>query len=308
MKHAQWLIGGLLGFVLGAPALAFNVFPYGADQASKWGENTIGTPGGVVTWSLMADGTGLDAAAPTYIHGTSDMGSLFAQIDTAYGAGTALTALQKAFGQWSAVANISFVQVTETGSVPFAAAYAGVGASVIGNIRVGAYNLDGFSGAVGFAPAPNGGTTLEGDVIFNLNVAYAIPPGNEGDPYFLYPNPSPTLSPDHDSYYHNDFQGLFTHELGHAIGLAHTNVASALMCGYVDGSFDGSACAYNGPAPSDGMAPINRIPDADDVAGAQYLYGAAAPVPEPESFAMLLAGLGVIAGVIRRRRARPEIR
>ncbi|HRA63528.1 MAG TPA: PEP-CTERM sorting domain-containing protein [Burkholderiaceae bacterium] len=44
------------------------------------------------------------------------------------------------------------------------------------------------------------------------------------------------------------------------------------------------------------------------MAGAQYLYGAAAPVPEPQSFAMLLAGLGAIAGVIRRRRARPEIR
>lgn len=301
MKRMQWMAGGLLAAALSGPALAYNVFPYGVDQALKWGDNTIGTPGGVVTWSLMPDSNGLDPSAPTYIHGTSDLGSLFTQIDTAYGAETAMTAIQQAFGSWSAVANISFVQVTETGSVPFSADYSAVGSNVIGNIRIGAYHIDGFSGAVGFAPPPNGGTTLEGDIIFNLDVAYQVAPGAEDFGYFLYPSPSPTLTPDHDGFYHNDFQGLFTHELGHALGLAHTDVPSALMCGYIADApgFDGSACAYFDQPPFDSMVPINRIPDADDIAGIQHLYSA--PVPEPETYAMLLAGLLLVGFAARRR-------
>ncbi len=304
MKHTRWVIGALLTVAVSGPALAYNIFPAGPNAASKWGSNPIGTPGGVVTWSLIPDGTGLDPSAPAYIHGTSALGGLFGLIDTAYGAGTALTALQQAFGHWSAVADISFVQISETGSVPFSADYSAVGGNVIGSIRIGAYDVDGFSGAVGFAPPPNGGTTLEGDIIFNLNAANLVAAGQEGDPYFLFANPSPTRAPDHNSFYHNDFPGLFTHELGHAIGLAHTDVPTAVMCGFVDSNFNGSACAYIDQPPFDSLVPINRIPDADDVAGIQFLYGAA-PVPEPETFALMLAGLGLIGVITRRRSATP---
>ena len=293
------LFAGVALATLSGSALAYNVFSYDTDQALKWGDNTIGTPGGVVTWSLMPDGTGLDASTPTGISGTSQLGSLIGMIDTAYGTGAAMGALQNAFGYWSSVANISFVQVTETGSVPFSASYAAVGANVVGDIRIGAYNISGFSGAVGYAPAPNGGTTLEGDIIFNLDVAYQMAAGSEGDEYYLYPWPSPTQSPSRDGWYHNDFEGLFVHELGHALGLAHTNVPSALMCGYVDASFDGSTCAYFDQLPYDSLVPINRIPDADDIAGAQFLYGA--PVPEPETYALMLAGLGLVGFAARRR-------
>jgi hypothetical protein len=44
------------------------------------------------------------------------------------------------------------------------------------------------------------------------------------------------------------------------------------MCGYVSPEFDGSQCAYY-DSDGDGRAPINRVPDADDVAGIQFLYG-----------------------------------
>ena len=295
-------LAGIALAALCSPALAYNVFPYGTDQALKWGDNTVGTPGGVVTWSLMLDGNGLDTSSPAGISGTSQLGSLINMIDTAYGSGAAMGALQNAFDYWSSVANISFVQVTETGFVPFSASYASVGADVIGDIRIGAYNISGFSGAVGYAPPPNGGTTLEGDIIFNLDVAYQMASGNEGDDYYLYPWPSPTAPASKDGWYHNDFEGLFVHELGHALGLAHTNVSSALMCGYVDAGFDGSACAYLDQPPYDGLVPINRIPDADDIAGIQYIYGA--PVPEPETWAMLLAGLGLMGFAVRRRTLR----
>ncbi|RIK77353.1 MAG: hypothetical protein DCC67_12815, partial [Planctomycetota bacterium] len=60
-----------------------------------------------------------------------------------------------------------------------------------------------------------------------------------------------------DGAFHNDFEGLFLHELGHALGLAHSDVCSAM-------SIDFDCYKY-----------INRIPDADDVAGVQFLYGPA---------------------------------
>lgn len=273
-------------------AVAYNVFPYGDNQALKWGDNTIGTPGGVVTWSLMADGTTLDpSTAGLGMSGTSDLSSVFAQVG---GAAPAMAAISQAFAAWSALADVQFVQVTETGALPFGAPYGG--APVVGHIRIGAFAIGGFTGAVGYAPPPNGGTTLEGDIIFNRNNLFGIPAGNEGDLYELFP-----ASNNH--YYLNDFAGLFAHELGHALGMAHSDVPSGLMCGYVGPGFDGSACAYADPD-GDGMAPITRLPKPDDVAGIQFLYGAA-PVPEPQGWAVWAAGLGVLGLCARRRRLRP---
>lgn len=285
--------------MLGGPAAAYNVFPLDPTHSLKWGSNANGTPGGVVTWSLMADGTGLDASAPGGIHGTSSLGSLMSLIDTTYGPGAFMGALNAAFATWSALANVSFVQVGENGSVPFSASYALVGSNVIGEIRIGAFDIDGFSGAVGFAAPPNGGTTLEGDILFNTNVAYQMASVAEGADYPLYLNPSPTEPGTKDFWYHNDLQGLFVHELGHALGLAHSAVPTALMCGYVDAGFDGSACVYLDPD-LNGAVPLNRIPDADDIAGIQFLYGA--PVPEPHTWTMLAAGVGLVGWAARRRR------
>ena len=269
-------------------AAAYNVFPYGNGQALKWGNNTIGTAGGVVTWSLMPDGTTLDPSTSNLgMSGTSNLSSVFAQVG---GTTAAMTAIQNAFNAWSAVANISFVQVAELGALPFGAAYGG--SQVVGSIRIGAFAINSNVGSVGYAPPPNGGTTLEGDVIFNASNRFGIPAGNEGDLYNLFPASN-------NFFYLNDFAGLMTHELGHALGLAHTNVPIAVMCGYVSASFDGSQCAWADPD-GDGKAPITRLPKADDIAGIQYLYGAPAAVPEPASWALLAFGL---AGLALRRRA-----
>lgn len=273
-----------------APAAAYNVFPYGNNQALKWGDNTIGTAGGVVTWSLMGDGTTLDpSTANLGISGTSDLSSVFAQVG---GTAPAMAAIAQAFAAWSALANLQFVQVAESGSLPFGAAYGG--APVVGQIRIGAFAINGFTGAVGYAPPPNGGTTLEGDIIFNRDNRFGIPAGNEGDLYELFPASN-------NFFYLNDFAGLFAHELGHALGLAHSDVPSGLMCGYVSAAFDGSSCAWADPD-GDGLAPITRLPKLDDTAGIQYLYGIP-PVPEPEAWALWAAGLGVL-GLCARRRQR----
>jgi hypothetical protein len=296
----RFFSGVAISGLFSTQVLAFSVFPIDGAHSSKWGDNSNGTPGGVVTWSLMPDGTGLDPSAPSYIHDTSNLGSLMSQIDAAYGAGAFEGALTSAFAAWSSVANISFVKVEENAEVPvpFSAAYASVGPNVIGDIRIGAFNVDGFSGAVGFAPHPNGGTTLEGDIIFNLNVAFQIASAAEGMDHTIFLNPSPTDPGNKDFFYHNDLEAQFVHELGHALGVGHSTVSTALMCGPVDFSFDGSTCSYADPD-KNGMIPLNRVPDADDIAGIQFLYGA--PVPEASTWTMMFAGLGLVGFVAGRR-------
>lgn len=275
------------------PAAAYNVFPFGESQALKWGDNTLGTPGGVVTWSLMPDGTALDPLVAGFSwSGTSNLASVYAQVG---GEAAALAAIEDAFEAWSAVADVQFVRVEESGALLFAAATPG--SAVVGHIRIGAFAFapGDFTGAVGYAPPPNGGTTLEGDVIFNVNNRFGIPAGAEGDPFDLYPPPT--------FFYLNDFAGLFAHELGHALGMAHSDVPSALMCGYVDPGFDGSQCHWADPD-ADFQAPITRRPKPDDVAGIQHLYG----VPEPGGAAALAAGVGLLARLRGRKAASPSAR
>ena len=62
----------------------------------------------------------------------------------------------------------------------------------------------------------------------------------------------------------NDLEGLFLHELGHAIGIDHTEDTTAVMCGYVWQTMTSPACDYQH---------INRIPEPDDLEAIQLLYG-----------------------------------
>lgn len=262
--------------VAASAANAFNFFPFGVGQALKWGaSNQLGTPGGVVTWSLMPDGTTLDPLVAGFDwSGTSDLASLYAQVG---GEAAAVAALESAFAAWSTIADIEFVRVDESGVLPFGATTPG--AALVGHIRVGAFAFapGDFTAAVGFAAPPNGGTTLEGDLVFNVNNRFGLPAGLEGAPFDLYPPPT--------FFYLNDFAGLATHEIGHSLGLAHSDVPESVMCGYVGPGFDGSLCHWADPD-ANGQAPITRVPKPDDVAGARHLYG----VPEPG------IGIGIAVG------------
>jgi Matrixin len=204
--------------------------------------------------------------------GTSSIGALRSSIDSAYGSGAFNAAVQRAFNTWTTAANLKFVQVADNG-----AAFAGTTAI---DIRIGAYAFNGgFEGGVGYGPPGNDlffPDPLAGDIAFAANNNFQIASGAEGA---LLPRPG--------GAYSNDIEGLMLHELGHALGLGHSTNPYAVMCGYVNSAFDGSACHYE---------LINRQLDADDIAGMQFLYGAslvsqAGDAPLPAWAAMLLGML-----------------
>jgi hypothetical protein len=285
-RLARMLIVGLVAGATAERSCAYNVFPYILPDSStgyyKWGDNHAGTPGGVVTWSLMPTGTTLATTAPEYIHGTSNLAGVFAQVG---GETTALALIQTALDGWAAVANVTFAYVGVDDGTPFDAEFAP--GQVLGDIRIGGFEIDGFSGAVGYAAPPNGGRTLAGDIILNSrsDISFYNAPGTEGDLYDIFP-PGGGL-------FRNEFAGLVAHEIGHTIGLAHTDVAGALMNPEVDPDHDGREA-------------INRLPNADDIAGAQFLYGPAIHADfdsdgdvDGEDFLSWQRGLGLSVGAQR---------
>ena len=272
MKLTQLIAGAALA-ALSSAASAYNVFPIDGTHSLKWGDNTNGMPGGMVTWSYIPAGTAGSAYCGTACPGTS-VDSIF--IENSPGGGftsTSLTSLESyitaAMNTWAAAANITFVKLNSDSGVAINDPAAVPNAT--GLIRIGAFDFSSGGGAVGFAPPPNGGTG-SGDILFDSSSFYQFALGNEGDSF------STSFAP-------NDFESLLLHELGHAIGLAHPAVFDP-TCPVMA---VGGACYPR----------INRVLDADDIAGAQFLYGA--PVPEPETYTMLLVGLGLVGFAVRRR-------
>jgi hypothetical protein len=98
--------------------------------------------------------------------------------------------------------------------------------------------------------------------------------------------------------YYNDIEGLMLHELGHALGLGHSKVPLAVMCGYVDSTFDGSACRYD---------LVNHQLNPDDVAGIQFLYGTPATGDGPLPLWSYLV-LGLLLMIALRSQSRAAVR
>ncbi len=269
-----------------APATyAYEVFTTGDGAYAKWGDsNADGTAGGVVTWGFMAEGTSGSAYCGDACPGTSSL-----SLPTFYSnpansnlaSALSLTSLQAefqaAFEKWSAVANVSFVYSDVVNALPI-----NDPGATSPMIRIGAFAFaNSFSAGVGYAPPPNGGTGA-GDLLFNTNVGFQLSNGDEDSALQLYPN--------NGGFYMNDIRGLVLHEIGHALGLSHSTSSTAVMCGY----------------PTTNCTNLDKVSQqlkADDVAGARFLYGVAAPVPEPDEAALLAAGLALLAVRLRRRRS-----
>lgn len=249
IRMRTWLSIVFLACVSLQAARAFEVFPYqSGDQTLflKWGDNRAGSPGGIVFWSLIPPGVAGDAGFCA--DACSGFSGATIPVEIAPGAGFENRSLESLGAQiettlarWSAATGIEFVRITETGTLAINDPSAVP--PLTGDIRIGVFSFASGGGAVGFAPPPNGGTGA-GDALFDASSFYQLAPDDEGQPF------DTTFAP-------NDFESLLLHELGHAIGLAHP-------------AFDGSCPVMQVAGPCVGR--VNREPDADDLAGAAFLY------------------------------------
>ena len=215
-------------------------FVLGPTVPGKWGPPVFGT-GATVTWSLQV--AGLCDGGPCV--------GLAAFMPAGF-----LAAIQAAFNAWSAVANLTFIQVGDAGCNFNAVCPQG-------DIRVTGHVFDGPGGVLahGFFPPANG-VTAAGDIHFDVGDLWKIGFGGPGFDIFQ----------------------VMAHELGHALGLNHTAVPNSLMNPFYTEAFSG--------------------PQADDIAGMQYIYGPPQVDPAiPEPATMLLVGAGLV-GAARRFRSR----
>jgi hypothetical protein len=217
----------------------------------KWGPSSLlGTPGGTVTYSFMSGGVNCGGAIGVFGFGCRTLAP-----EETFGAEYE-SIFSSAFASWSQWANIDFLQVPDDGSqlgrdTPGSAGMIRIGASprFVISTSVYAFSIIGPYGAV---PAGAGA-----DIFFNST-------------FGLWPA--------------DDLFAIALHEIGHSIGLEHSQVRSSIMY-----------ASYNDD--------INTL-QPDDIAGVQALYGArtVTAVPEPESYLLLLCGLALLAVARNRRR------
>ena len=252
---------------VGRPAAAYVTFGQGV--ASKWGADPYAGSGAVVTWGFMNDGTAVDPSIPdaSGMSGTSNITALRTTIDTQYGAGSFNAAIQNALDAWSAVANITFVGPVSDSGLP-----AGSATATSPDIRIGAFHAVANTffasvGAVSYGPPGfrvEGGNQFpdSGDLFLNLD-------GPGTFQHFQIVTGTEDVTPINYQY-GNDLQELVLHELGHgAIGLGHPPA--------VPGEMVDQRVMYVGDFQTPGAPPccqtLNHQLSADDIAGAQYVYG-----------------------------------
>lgn len=257
----------LMAFLLFAPVPGYSyLLLANGDQTlsnpQKWGPHTWGT-GASITWSFMTDG--VTSNEPGY-NDPNTLSTFRTNIDNIYGNGAFNNAVTNAFATWSAAANITFVQTTDSGG-NFAGAFTP-------DIRIGAFTFsDSCCGGAGYGPPGNSAfpDALAGDLALNSLASFKIYPYQEGQPY-------------QPGDFANDLQSLLVHEIGHTLGLAHPendgiqgNENNAIMCVL---------------ASCDASTHLRRQLGTDDIAGVQFIYGAPVAVPLPA--AIWLFGFGLM--------------
>jgi hypothetical protein len=172
-----------------------------------------------ITYSFMPDGTNV-GGVPS---------SLFQTMNAVAPTASWEAAIAKAAAAWEATANIDLVQVSDDGS-QLEAPGDQQGDPRFGDIRIGA--IPESAGQLGFAflPPPLNGGTDAGDIFFNSKTTWNLTSGLGFD-----------------------LATVAIHELGHALGMAHSQIQTAVMYG-----------SYTG---------VKQTLTSDDAAGLAAIYG-----------------------------------
>lgn len=214
---------GYLAGPLAGGGLESGKFVLGTTVPGKWGPG-VGMPSpGAATYSYMATGTSC-AAESAGCTITAVPAGLRAAIDAAFAA-------------WSAVANITFTLVADSG-----AGCAFDAAGCVGDIRVGMHAFDGPFGVLAHAYYPPvNGTTAAGDLHFDVGECWETVSDGTADSCF-------------------NIGIVAMHEIGHSIGLDHTAVPCSLMnpfyseaCGSIMPDDAAGAVAIYGPPRTAGV-------------------------------------------------------
>lgn len=169
-----------------------------AANGGAWLYNTI-------TYSFVPDGTLVAQSFPNNI--TSNLNQSF----NAEGISTQVWQQQfeKAASVWEAVANINLVQVGDDG-LPFGSSNYQQGNPTEGDIRIGGYSQAPGVLSQTFMPPPINGGSIAGDILFNTSQPWQV-----------------------NANY--DVETVAIHEIGHALGLADSQIQQAVMYAYYGG-------------------------------------------------------------------------
>lgn len=140
---------------------------------------------------------------------------------------------------WSAVVPIRFFNANDSGpTVIDDTDYVKLPGDGIPDIRIGEHGFDGPSGALAHAwyPEHEGVYGLRGDIHFDNGETWSVDPDDSGF----------------------DLIEVATHEIGHALGLAHSDTTASVMYPYYQALFDG---------------PDTGFLMADDIDGIRSVYG-----------------------------------
>lgn len=221
--------------------LAFAVAALAFNPADRWlttaVDGAVGQPGTPITltWSIVPDGTVIPHVFPS-VNKTSNIISAFDTLLGNGGGGSLMQRpwfqrIQQSFDRWSALSGVTFSYSPNDDGAEHGT-FAGLrtnGVDVRGDIRIAGTFIDGNSGTLGYTIFPD-----NSDVVLDI-----------GDVTYFGSSTNNNVN----------LRDTTTHELGHSLGLGHTdsNSATFLMESFTNTTIDG--------------------PQLDDIRGVQQLYG-----------------------------------